>query len=181
MRLSSAWQRFCCGHGMTHPYPPHHEQLSYKGKQRYFLTFCTANKATHFREADKVDLVRTQILRAASEQQFALTPYCFMPDHLHLIVSGLSEDSDAKAFIARAKQYSGFYFKKKYCVGLWQRFGFERMIRDDMELALTIGYVLANPVRAGLATHPSLYPHLGSSQHSVAELLEICEYDKRVD
>jgi REP element-mobilizing transposase RayT len=36
-----------------------------------------------------------------------------MPDHLHLLVEGTHEDSDLKAFVARAKQYSGFYFRQQ--------------------------------------------------------------------
>ena len=36
-----------------------------------------------------------------------------MPDHLHLLVEGKSADSDAKQFIARAKQYSGFYYSRR--------------------------------------------------------------------
>ena len=74
---------------------------------------------------------------------------------------------------------SGFHFKRQYDQQLWQRYGFERVIRDDLELALTIGYVVANPVRAGLVTQPTDYPHLGSTCYSVAELLEICEYSRR--
>ena len=47
-----------------------------------------------------------------------------------------------------------------------------------MELACTIGYVVANPVRAGLVSHPLLYPHLESTQFQVVELLEMCEYGR---
>jgi REP element-mobilizing transposase RayT len=100
---------------------------------------------------------------------------------VHLIVSGLTDDSDAKSFIACAKQYSAFYYKREHGVRVWQRYGFEHFIRDEMELALTIGYVIANPVRAGLVAHPSDYPYLGSSRWSIEQLLEICEYDRAVD
>ncbi len=48
-------------------------------------------------------------MRAASENEFDVIAYCFMPDHLHLLVEGKSDRSDGKPFIARAKQYSGYY------------------------------------------------------------------------
>ena len=163
---------------MAHPYPPHHDKLPYAGKHHYFLTFCTNRKTRFFEDSSKVELVRTQFLRAASDGQFALTAYCFMPEHVHLIASDLAEHADVKKFIARAKQYSGFHFKKEFGAALWQRYGFDHVIRDDMELALTIGYIVANPVRAGLVSHPSLYPHLGSSQFEIADLLEMCEYGR---
>ena len=163
---------------MVHPYPPHDDKLPYVGKYHYFLTFRTEDGTPFFVDADKATLVCTQLLRAAKEQQFALTTYCLMPDHAHVIASGLSHTSRLKTFVARAKQYSAFYFKREYGCTLWQRYGFERLIRDDMELALTIGYIVANPVRAALVGHPSEYPHLGSSRFTVAELLEMCDYER---
>jgi len=166
---------------MVHPYPPHHDDVPYVGKYHYSLMFCTNDRRPLFVDAKPVELVLAQFLRAANEQRYVLTAYCFMPDHVHLIVSGLSDDSDLKTFIGRAKQYSGFYFKREYEFALWQRYGFEHFIRDEMELAQTIGYVLANPVRAGLVSHPSEYPYLGSSRYSIKELLEICDYDRSVE
>ena len=60
---------------------------------------------------------------------------------------------------------------QKFGQVLWQRYGFEHSIRDEMELALTIRYVIANPVRAGLVIHPFEYPYLGSCKYSVEQLL----------
>ena len=166
---------------MVHPYPPHHDHLPHVGKYHYSLMFCTHDRHSVFVDAKRVELALAQFLRAAGERKFDITAYCFMPDHVHLIVSGLNDDSDAKSFIGRAKQYSGFYFKREYGVPLWERYGFEHFIRDEMELALTIRYVIANPVRAGLVIHPSEYPYLGSSRYSLEELLEICEYSTMVE
>ena len=102
-----------------------------------------------------------------------------MPDHVHLVVRGVVDNSDCKAFIKAAKQYSGFYFKKSHDHQLWQRYGFERVIRDDKELAFAIGYIVANPVRSSLVEHPFEYPFLASQRYTVPELLEICEYSKK--
>jgi len=66
--------------------------------------------------------------------------------------------------------------EKNTVLQLWQRYGFERVMRDEKELAFTIGYVVANPVRAGLVDDPSEYTHLGSQRYTVHELLKICEY-----
>jgi putative transposase len=162
---------------MAYPYPPHHPALSYTGKREYFLTFCTNQRRPLFTDPEAVNLVETQFLRAARERHFEITAYGFMPDHVHLLVHGLGDSSDCKAFIKSAKQYSGFCFKQSHQQQLWQRYGFERVMRDDHEVAFTIGYIVANPVRAGLVEHPSNYPHRGSQRYTVSELLEICEYD----
>jgi REP element-mobilizing transposase RayT len=52
-----------------------------------------------------------------------------MPDHLHLIARGRDESSEAKTFIKVSKQYSSYYFAKERGQRLWQRYGYERMIR----------------------------------------------------
>ena len=69
-RRQSSWHARCSILIMAHPYPAHMDDFSYVGKYRYFLTFCTHDRKAYFRNADTVDLVRTQILRAARQYQF---------------------------------------------------------------------------------------------------------------
>lgn len=88
----------------------------------------------------------------------------------------MSDDSNCLAFIKAAKQFSGYYYKQQYQRQLWQRYGYERVIRDDMERALTIRYVLANPVRAGLVADPRRFRRLGSQKYTIEELMTMSEY-----
>src|SRR5215831_10187069 len=88
--------------------PGHLKTFDYIGFQRYFLTFCTKDRERVFGSREPVDLVRSQILRAAEDEQFAIVVDCFMPDHVHLLAEGVSESADGLRFIARAKQFSGF-------------------------------------------------------------------------
>jgi putative transposase len=156
---------------MPHPYPPHDPRLPYTGRQAYFLTFRAAGSSRPFTSQTLVGLVLAQFRRALVERQFELTAYCFMPDHVHLLVSGLSDRSDCRAFIAAAKQYSGYYVRRATRTALWQRYGYERVIRDEVERALTIGYIAANPVRAGLVEAAEDYPFTGSDRYTVGEML----------
>lgn len=163
---------------MAHPYPPRWSAFPYAGRHHYSLTFVTDARRPVFRDGAAIDLTRQQILRAALEKRFALTAHCFMPDHLHIIITGENEQSDCKAFIKAAKQYSGYYFAQAYRAKLWERYGHDRVIRDEQELAMTLRYLAANPVREGLVKHPRDYPFLGSSKYTVDELLEWCEYSE---
>ena len=130
--------------------PGHLKTFDYLGLHRYSLTFCTDRRQTLFTTHDVVDLVLEQIARAAGQYQFAIIAYCFMPDHAHLLIEGQSADSDAKEFIARAKQYSGFHYKKARRSRLWQRYGFEHVLRDD-ELTLVVAkYILRESHSGGL-------------------------------
>ena len=158
---------------MTHPYPPHLPDFSYVGRHSYALEFTTFDRRSLFTDPETVSLTLAQILRAGSEKGFALAAYCFMPDHLHLVIDGRRDDADCKAFIKAAKQYSGFYFKQTRRETLWQRYGYERAIRTDVERVMAIAYVVANPVTAGLVARAADYPFLGSEIYSMAELLAI--------
>jgi putative transposase len=153
-------------------YPRHLATFDYRGFHRYFLTLCTFERNPYFIDAKNVAIAYEQILRAAGDQHFALVAYCFMPDHLHLLIEGTREDAYMKEFVARAKQFSGFYFKKQTKNRLWQRYGFEHVLRDDEDAPSVVRYLLENPVRAGLVTTPTEYPFWGSSVHSRRELLE---------
>jgi REP element-mobilizing transposase RayT len=156
---------------MSPRHPEHLSDFDYQGLYRYSLRFCTIGRQEISIAQSVVDLVYEQFLRAAREASFALITYCLMPDHVHLLVAGTSEDADCKEFIARAKQYSGFYYKKLQRRRLWQRYGFERVLRDDEATLVVARYILENPVRAGLVTDPRHYPFLGSAVYSLEEIL----------
>jgi REP element-mobilizing transposase RayT len=108
-------------------YPEHLSSFDYVGAHRYFLTFCTFERRRHFTETDHVDLVRTHFAQQSKHEHFEIPAYCFLPDHVHVLVEGTQDDSDLKQFIKSAKQYSGFYFSQKTQERLWQRYGFERV------------------------------------------------------
>jgi len=67
-------------------YPHHLHEFDYRGFYRYFLTFCTRERAPHFTTRAHVELVCAQFQRTCLEEQFAGIAYCFMPDHVHLLV-----------------------------------------------------------------------------------------------
>jgi putative transposase len=152
-------------------HPQHLRTFSYVGFYRYSLRFCTYDRRQVFTSQSPVDLVLAQILRSASEERFAVTAYCFMPDHLHLLVEALAEDSDCKRFIARTKQYSGFYYTRQFGTRLWQRYGFERVLRDSEQTFVVARYILENPVRGGLVAAIEDYPFVGSCVYTLPELI----------
>jgi putative transposase len=152
--------------------PGHLKTFDYLGLHRYSLTFCTNRRREIFTNADVVGLAFEQILRSTGENQFAVITYCFMPDHLHLLVEGLSESSDCKTMIARAKQYSAYHFAQHHGSRLWQRYPFEHVLRDDESTLVVARYILENPVRAGLVSRVEDYPFVGSLVYELREILE---------
>jgi putative transposase len=147
----------------------------YIGLQRYFLTFCTAQRHACFITMDAVKCVRDQILQVAALFDMEEIAYCFMPDHVHLLVEGHSEASDALAFVHRAKQLSGYEFSRMFGRTLWQPSFNDRILRDDEATLSVARYIFENPVRAGLVKNPEDYPFLGSAKYSTREIMEaIC-------
>lgn len=152
--------------------PRHLKTFDYRGFHRYSLTFCTDYRRRVFVDAATVTLVAQQILRAANQTGFAVVVYCFMPDHVRLVVEGTTDAVDCLRFIKLAKQLSGFSFSKLRGDKLWQRYGFEHVLRDDEFTLAVVRYVLQNPVRAGFVTHPRSYPFIGSGMYTIDELLD---------
>jgi putative transposase len=146
--------------------------FSYVGFHRYFLTFCTSNRLAVFTEARIVALVWEQIQRAAARETMAILAYCFMPDHLHLLIEGGAASSDARRFISGAKQRSGFAYMCAIGGRLWQPYAYERVLRRGEQTLPVARYIVHNPVRAGLVASPIDYPCVGSGVCDLRELIE---------
>lgn len=93
-----------------------------------------------------------------------------MPDHVHFLIEGQSESSNAEAMIERGKQLSGYWFRKTYAERLWQKSSWDRALRNDEDTLNVIRYIAANPVRAGLVSKPSEHPFTGSSRFTREQL-----------
>jgi len=156
--------------------PGHLRDFNYLGPLRYFLTFATDHRRAHFDDELAVSLVLSQFLRAAKDTGFELPAFCFMPDHVHLVIVGTSDTSDLLTFIRRAKQFSGYYFSKQFGQRLWQRDGYEHVLRDNEATGAVIKYVVANPMRAGLVRRLEDYPHFGSTLYSREALIDFLQF-----
>jgi REP element-mobilizing transposase RayT len=152
--------------------PARLKTFSYRGFHRYSLTYCTSGRQKLFERADAVELVRSEFLRVAERERFSILAYCFMPDHVHMIVEGLRADSDGKQFIAKSKQFSGYAYAKKFGERLWQHWAYEHVIRDEEDVPAKVRYVLENPVRAGLVQSVLDYPFVGSQVYDLKEMVE---------
>jgi len=144
----------------------------YVGLQRYFLTFCTADRRRWFVDSKHVDPVREQILLAAQGLDMEITAYGFMPDHVHLLVEGTTESADACAFGHQAKQRSGFVFSRAFGARLWQPSYYDHILRENENALSVARYIFDNPVVAGLVESPRDYPFLGSERYSIDDILD---------
>src|SRR5579862_964808 len=122
----------------------------YRGDVTISATVCVVGRRPLLSDEEVVATFVSK-LRSLSERWNCWIPiYCFMPDHLHLIVKGNPVGGDAKALLDGFKTSAGIWLSRR-------RPGF-RLQKDYHDHVMRVGedwrnhafYVLNNPVRAGL-------------------------------
>lgn len=153
-------------------HPPPLRNFDYLGAHRYFLTWCCFERQPLFREGLAVANAPAQIVRACEPSRIALTACCFMPDLLHMLVMGIQPDSDGRKFFRLAKQYAGYGHSQAFGGRLWQRYGYEHVVRSTQTSRAVSRYILENPIRAGLVKTVDEWPYSGAPTTSLAALIE---------
>jgi REP element-mobilizing transposase RayT len=108
------------------------------------------------------------LTESARLYEFDVYAYCFMPDPLHLLAGGRSDNSYLIDFVKDFKQRTGYWFRnvrrglKASPTVLWQRSYHDHILRSTEATRETAEYVLFNPVAAGLVSSPDEYPYSGS-------------------
>jgi len=137
-------------------------EAAYRGHKTVSFTACIEDRKRPFLQSE---IVKTFVgfLGEAIEGQRCIAPvYCFMPDHLHLLMFGQSPTSRIKVAMDQFKRKSADWFEAELPSTAWQANYHDHIVRNDEDLASHVQYVLANPVRAGLADEWGDYPFTGS-------------------
>lgn len=164
---------------MPHRRPPHLDERLYDGYVRVFLTMCTFERRRWFADRAIVDTIRSQLLSTAADFDVEIVAYCFMPDHLHLLAGGTCDSANVLTFARRFRQASGYVFRREQAARLWQDGFFDHVLRDGEKTFEVVSYILANPVRAGIAADASRYPFSGSDRYSLVELASSVQWKPR--
>ena len=144
------------------------KEFSYKGTYRYFVTLCTFNKADVFCDRCSVSFLLNSLGAKSRTFRFKVWAYCFMPDHLHLLVEGSDDSSDFRRFISAFKQDTGFNYKKRFGLRLWQTNYYEHVLRNEEDTDAIAKYIFSNPVRKGFVEDYRDYALLGSFEFDVS-------------
>ena len=98
--------------------------------------------------------------------------YCFMPDHLHLLVGGRKEASEPKALVDSFKRRSGIWLARNRPDLRWQKGWYDHVIRADRDLIGQAKYIALNPIRAGLVEAIEDWPGTGTFEGNLAEVVQ---------
>ena len=118
----------------------------------------TKDHDAYFKEAEVVSHLISLLLETAKSERFDVLAYCFMPDHLHLLVMGRDDKSNLKRFMGLFKQKTGYWFKKISNKNLWHISYYDHVLRKEENLENVALYILGNPVRKGLVSDFKEYP-----------------------
>jgi REP element-mobilizing transposase RayT len=146
--------------------------FDYRGPRRYFITTCTYRRSRCLIDPAGNCRIAEQLSPHFEVHGFAVLAYCLMPDHVHLLLEGVVGPADLGEAMRSWKQRTGYEWKRRCGVPLWQEGFHDRVLREEDDTPAVIRYVLENPVRAGLVAAAADYPWIGSSRYTVAELLE---------
>ena len=101
---------------MAQAYQKHQRQPreSYYGQVSLFLTACIQDNEEFFLSNDIVNPL-VEILKQAVTKNNCIVPvYCFMPEHLHIIIQGQADDSDTYSAMIDFKQKSGSWIHRHH-------------------------------------------------------------------
>ncbi len=125
----------------------------------YAITAVSAGRRALFADADAAEAIVEEIRLARRKGLADSLAWAVMPDHLHWMfelhgpslgqVVGRVKSCSARRINALAGSDGG----------LWQPGYYDHRLRDDEDLAVQAHYILANPVRRGLAAEVGSYPY----------------------
>ena len=145
----------------------------YRGPQWYFLTACTQDRTPRLHDEKLVSVLLAMMTASAQRNLLNIIAYCFMPDHLHLLIGGTSDTSDGLAFMRSFKQQSGFAFQRSSGERLWQRKYYDHILRPREHWESVAWYIWTNPVRKELCARAEDWPFSGSQTIDWKRLLRL--------
>ncbi len=96
--------------------------------------------------------------------------FCFMPDHLHLLVQRQLDGVNVIDFVQRYKSFTAkLAWDHGFDGKIWQPRFYDHILREHEDPMKHIRYIIENPVRAGIVSTWIEYPHTGSLVFDLAE------------
>ena len=134
--------------------------------QTYMVTSTTGDRQGHFRNERWARLLIDTLYHYRGSA-YLLHEFVIMPDHIHVLITPLTNLEKAVQFIK-----GGFSYRAKKELGsnleVWQKGFSDHRIRDAGDYAEHVLYIRHNPVRARLCEIEEEFPY--SSAHAGIEL-----------
>jgi putative transposase len=134
----------------------HHTTLE---NQPYFVTARTSQRRRLFRDRWAAEFFLQELQRCREDLGFLLLGFVVMPDHVHLlVVPGPGADLPRVMQHVKGRFARTFNLARGRTGAVWQARFFESAVRTEAQLERWVHYIEENPVQAGLASSPEVYP-----------------------
>jgi putative transposase len=144
----------------------------YRGRGMYFVTLCFHDRHRFGANPRLASWLIASLRKHAATCAFFVHAYCVMPDHIHLLAVGASEESNLIKFVESFKQETAVEFIRRTHCRLWQFKYYDRILRASDTADRVAWYIWLNPVRKGICRTPADYPFLGSFTVLGAQMLK---------
>lgn len=155
-----------------HRLPP----AAYRGQKNVAFTCCVENRQPLFRDPAVVAAMLPVLAEQTAKYGCLVGVYCFMPDHLHLVLCGQTVRSDAKKAVDEFKGKTGLWLGTHRPAFAWQDGYHDHVIRKGDDWRRQVFYAYNNPVRRGLAEDAATWPFTGAIGFDLTELLIDAHY-----
>jgi len=109
---------------------------------------------------------RELLLHTMARHHLLCPVYCLMPDHLHLLWTGVAEAADQRKAARFFRTHVNALLGRTLPGARFQKQAYDHVLRQHERGADAVRemawYILQNPVRAGLVTRAEDWPHLGA-------------------
>ncbi|TVR75607.1 MAG: transposase [Sphaerobacteraceae bacterium] len=126
------------------------------------LTISTHDRRSVFTDSTFTEQCLDVLNRTTESNSFEVMAYCFMPDHLHLLLEN-SSGEELGALVRRFKSWTTrIAWEHGWHGKLWQRSYYDHVLRENEDVNRFIRYILGNPVQHGIVETWTDYPWAGS-------------------
>lgn len=141
---------------------PRLKDFNYVGAVAYHVVIVTRDRAPLL-SGDLAAATVNELHRVAEATRFDVLAFVLMPDHLHILVNGIADDSSLVRFVQRFKQRLGYRYKRDTGLHLWQPSFYDHGLKKAEAAEPIARYIIENPVRAGLVRFVEEWPYFGGS------------------
>ena len=128
----------------------------------FSVTICVKHRSPLFQEKAVTERYLASLRELATFKRVLIYSYCFMPDHLHLLLSP-SQACDLVEFVRLFKGRTGRMAQEQGWRGaIWQRGFYDHALRREEDVRTVARYIVENPVREALVDDWRQYPFSGS-------------------
>ena len=128
--------------------------------QVYCITTVTRNRDPLFTDIIAARLLVHELRRLHENNRVKSLAFIVMPDHLHWLLQ-LNEHWPLSKVMKSLKAKSALTINRHLgqTGSIWQKAYYDRAVRQHEDIQQIARYIVANPLRAGLASNIGDYPH----------------------